>query len=290
MRSSGKLEENIQYAKALQAIMRKQPKLTMLPTTDSDQWQVFKLVKDPLLRHRAMHEIPQAMYKLTESAMVESGLADRVNDFESCITSLSKTTSDLVLNITFCSTKHFDFNVVSEMAWKLFDIGYGSKELSCLKKSTTIQPISNTTNGGIRLQVKQMYCTSINLSARVDWTRRTVLEDELHPIPEGVLVMNNSAWVVLEKLDNGEACRIKFFQKSTLPMIQASADGKSHLDSDAWYQYYRIGNVSECAMQSLKSIVSDFDGAITTLLAHYNGDVDETFRRVIAMLDLEASI
>ncbi|KAH9086770.1 hypothetical protein Ae201684P_000189 [Aphanomyces euteiches] len=259
MRSSGKLEENIQYAKALQAIMRKQPKLTMLPTTDSDQWQVFKLVKDPLLRHRAMHEIPQAMYKLTESAMVESGLADRVNDFESCITSLSKTTSDLVLNITFCSTKHFDFNVVSEMAWKLFDIGYGSKELSCLKKSTTIQPISNTTNGGIRLQVKQMYCTSINLSARVDWTQR------------------------------GFMCA-HFFQKSTLPMIQASADGKSHLDSDAWYQYYRIGNVSECAMQSLKSIVSDFDGAITTLLAHYNGDVDETFRRVIAMLDLEASI
>ncbi|KAH9111048.1 hypothetical protein LEN26_013567 [Aphanomyces euteiches] len=287
------LEENIQFAKALQAIMTKQPKRTMLPTTDSDQWQVFKLVKDPLLRHRAMHEIPQAMYELTESAMVESGLADRVDDFESCIPSLSKTTSDLVLNITFCSTKHFDFNVVSEMAWKLFDIGYGSKELS-FKVHEKIDYNSayikyNKRWNSTPSQANVLYKRVMEPERDVI-VCRTVLEDELHPIPEGVLVMNKSAWVVLEKLDNGEECRIKFFQKSTLPMIQASADGKSHLDSDAWYQYYRIGNVSECAMQSLKTIVSDFDGAITTLLAHYNGDVDETFRRVIAMLDLEASI
>ncbi|CAK4626300.1 unnamed protein product [Aphanomyces euteiches] len=230
------LEENIQFAKALQAIMTKQPKRTMLPTTDSDQWQVFKLVKDPLLRHRAMHEIPQAMYELTESAMVESGLADRVDDFESCIPSLSKTTSDLVLNITFCSTKHFDFNVVSEMAWKLFDIGYGSKELS-FKVHEKIDYNSayikyNKRWNSTPSQANVLYKRVMEPERDVI-VCRTVLEDELHPIPEGVLVMNKSAWVVLEKLDNGEECRIKFFQKSTLPMIQASADGKSHLDSDA---------------------------------------------------------
>ncbi|CAK4344579.1 unnamed protein product [Aphanomyces euteiches] len=179
------------------------------------------------------------------------------------------------------------------MASKLFDIGYGSKELS-------FKVLEKIDYNSAYIKYNKRW-NSTPSQANVLYKRvmeperdvivcRTVLEDELHPIPEGVLVMNNSAWVVLEKLDNGEACRIKFFQKSTLPMIQASADGKSHLDSDAWYQYYRIGNVSECAMQSLKSIVSDFDGAITTLLAHYNGDVDETFRRVIAMLDLEASI
>ncbi|KAG9415112.1 hypothetical protein AC1031_008538 [Aphanomyces cochlioides] len=179
------------------------------------------------------------------------------------------------------------------MAWKLFDIGSGSKELS-------FKVLEKIDYNSAYIKYNKRW-NSTPSQANVLYKRvmeperdvivcRTVLEDELNPIPESVLVMNKSAWVVLEKLDNGQACRIKFFQKSTLPMIQASGDGKSHLDSDAWYHYYRIGNVSECAMQSLKTIVSDFDGAITTLLAHYNGDVDETFRRVIAMLDLEASI
>ncbi|CAK4344576.1 unnamed protein product [Aphanomyces euteiches] len=285
------LEEYIQFGKALQAVMKKRPKLTVLPTLESDQWRVFKLVKDQTLRHRAMNEIPQLMYQLTEAAMVESGLNDKVDNFESYTPRLTKTSSDLVLSVSFCSTKHFDFNIVSEMAWKLFCGGYGTKDtkFNVLEKvdcNTTYVQYMKRWNAAPS-QANVLY-KRIMEPTRDVIVCRTVLEDELNPFPEGVLVMNKSTWVVLEKLDNGKACRMKFFQKSTLPMIQSSPDTQSHLDSDAWFEYYRVGTVSDSVMHSLKTMVTEFNGAITALLSNYNGNIDETFKKVIAMMDQES--
>ncbi|CAK4626294.1 unnamed protein product [Aphanomyces euteiches] len=230
------LEEHIQFGKALQAVMKKRPKLTVLPTLESDQWRVFKLVKDQTLRHRAMNEIPQLMYQLTEAAMVESGLNDKV------------------LEKVDCNTTYVQY----------------------MKRWNAAPSQANVLYKRIMEPTRDVIVC------------RTVLEDELNPFPEGVLVMNKSTWVVLEKLDNGKACRMKFFQKSTLPMIQSSPDTQSHLDSDAWFEYYRVGTVSDSVMHSLKTMVTEFNGAITALLSNYNGNIDETFKKVIDMMDQES--
>ncbi|KAG9415102.1 hypothetical protein AC1031_008531 [Aphanomyces cochlioides] len=59
------LEEQIEFAKVLQVLLKKRPKLMMLPTLENEQWRVFKLVKDPALRHHAVNEIFQQLYQNT---------------------------------------------------------------------------------------------------------------------------------------------------------------------------------------------------------------------------------
>ncbi|RQM21975.1 hypothetical protein B5M09_009213 [Aphanomyces astaci] len=241
------LEEQIEFGKALQTLMKKRPKLTVLPTLENEQWRVLKLVKDPVLRRHAIHEIYEQQYRLTDGVLVEGGLLDQVDDMEAYVPRLAKCNADLVLQVAFCKTKRYDFNVVSEMAWALFQGGCGAK-----KKQLTYEVLS-------------------------------VLEDELHPFREGALVLNKSAWLVIERLDNGKACRLKFFQKSTLPMLQSNHGTRSL--SDPASRYFRVGTVTDSVLLSLKSMIADFSEAMDTLLANYNGNVADTFHRVNLMMD-----
>ncbi|RHY91532.1 hypothetical protein DYB37_006144 [Aphanomyces astaci] len=258
------LEEQIEFGKALQTLMKKRPKLTVLPTLENEQWRVLKLVKDPVLRRHAIHEIYEQQYRLTDGVLVEGGLLDQVDDMEAYVPRLAKCNADLVLQVAFCKTKRYDFNVVSEMAWALFQGGCGAK-----KKQLTYEVLS-------------------------------VLEDELHPFREGALVLNKSAWcdggvfpilvahaspcrLVIERLDNGKACRLKFFQKSTLPMLQSNHGTRSL--SDPASRYFRVGTVTDSVLLSLKSMIADFSEAMDTLLANYNGNVADTFQRVNSMMD-----
>ncbi|CAK4630994.1 unnamed protein product [Aphanomyces euteiches] len=114
------LEQHINFGKTLQALMKKKPKLTMLPTLASDQWRLNKLVKDPSLRRQAMHDICEQQYQLTEFMLVENGLLDRVDEYVSCSPRLSKINNELVIQFASCTTRAFDFNAMSDLVWSLF--------------------------------------------------------------------------------------------------------------------------------------------------------------------------
>ncbi|KAF0760242.1 hypothetical protein AaE_003596, partial [Aphanomyces astaci] len=83
------LEEQIEFGKALQTLMKKRPKLTVLPTLENEQWRVLKLVKDPVLRRHAIHEIYEQQYRLTDGVLVEGGLLDQVDDMEAYVPRLA---------------------------------------------------------------------------------------------------------------------------------------------------------------------------------------------------------
>ncbi|ETV71682.1 hypothetical protein, variant 1 [Aphanomyces astaci] len=282
------LEEQIEFGKALQTLMKKRPKLTVLPTLENEQWRVLKLVKDPVLRRHAIHEIYEQQYRLTDGVLVEGGLLDQVDDMEAYVPRLAKCNADLVLQVAFCKTKRYDFNVVSEMAWALFQGGCGAK-----KKQLTYEMIEkidyNSAYVGIELHwndlANQANCLYKRFTEpdRDVIVCRSVLEDELHPFREGALVLNKSAWLVIERLDNGKACRLKFFQKSTLPMLQSNHGTRSL--SDPASRYFRVGTVTDSVLLSLKSMIADFSEAMDTLLANYNGNVADTFHRVNLMMD-----
>ncbi|CAK4353422.1 unnamed protein product [Aphanomyces euteiches] len=100
---------------------------------------------------------------------------------------------------------------------------------------------------------------------------RSILEDELYPFQNGDLVLNKSSWIVLEKVDNGAACRLKYMQKSTLPMIQLNNAAKRDILS----QHNRIGSVTDSVLLSLKTMNLEFTRAIDTMLkAHSTNAVD----------------
>ncbi|ETV97445.1 hypothetical protein H310_09376 [Aphanomyces invadans] len=281
------LEEQIEFGKALQALMKKRPKLTVLPTLESEQWRVLKLVKEPMLRRRAVHEIYQQQYQLTDSAMVDGGLLDRIDELESYVPRLTKGNADLVLQVAFCETKRYAFDVVSEMAWALLQSGCGAK----LKPSFEMLEKFDYNSAYIRIEKK--WNDDMSHQANCLYKRftepdrdvivcRSVLEDELHPFDQGALVLNKSAWFVIEKLDGGKACRLKFFQKSTLPMLQTANGTRS--DAESASRYFRVGTVTDTVLDSLKTMIKEFSDVMHTLLANYNGNIAETFKQVNALM------
>ncbi|KAH9135485.1 hypothetical protein AeRB84_019138 [Aphanomyces euteiches] len=246
------------FRKTLQALMKKKPKLTTLPTLASDQWRLNKLVKDPSLRRQAMHDICEQQYQLTEFMLVENGLLDRVDEYVSCSPRLSKINNELVIQFASCTTRAFDFNAMSDLVWSLFQgLRAGANK-------------RNVEFGRLLQQVQLFYKRYIENNRHVI-VGRSILEDELYPFQNGDLVLNKSSWIVLEKVDNGAACRLKYMQKSTLPMIQLNNAAKRDILS----QHNRIGSVTDSVLLSLKTMNLEFTRAIDTMLkAHSTNAVD----------------
>ncbi|KAG9415103.1 hypothetical protein AC1031_008532 [Aphanomyces cochlioides] len=276
------LEEYIEFGKALELLMKKKPKLTTLPSVESEQWRVFKLVKDPVLRLDAVNEILLLLHQMTDGAMVEAGLADRVDEYEAYTPRLAKTSADLVISVSFCTTKQFDFNVVSDLAWLVFQEG-----ICAALKHQTLERFDDYTSyvryerfwSGLGDQANCLY-KRFREPHRDVIVCRTVLEDELNPFRPDALIMNKSAWIVLEKVDDGKACRIKLFQKCTLPMVQSSYGTRVQVNQDALQHLDRVGSVTDSVMFALQTTVLDFSNAINNLMAAYNGNVKDTFKLV----------
>ncbi|KAH9122502.1 hypothetical protein AeMF1_006223 [Aphanomyces euteiches] len=199
------LQEQIEFGKALQTLMAKRPRLTMLPSLDGDQWQILKLVKNPQLRQQAIHEICERQYQLTQVALVEGGIFDRVGEFEAYTPRLAKTNADLVVQAAYCTTKQFDFQVMSEMAWKVFQGCLGAKN-----SNLTSHTLKTLDQNAVYVRKEKHWNDLLN-QANCLYKRyrephrdvivcRTILEDEEIPFHPGALVMNKSAWYIDTKL------------------------------------------------------------------------------------------
>ncbi|CAK4624478.1 hypothetical protein LEN26_009160 [Aphanomyces euteiches] len=114
------LEGQIQFGKALQTLMTNRPQLTMLPTLQSDQWRVQKLVTDPVLRRQAIEEILHQQYQLTEFSMIESGFEDGEESLTSFTPRLARSTADLVMCAAYSKLFDFSVDIVSEFAWMMY--------------------------------------------------------------------------------------------------------------------------------------------------------------------------
>ncbi|CAK4653603.1 unnamed protein product [Aphanomyces euteiches] len=283
------LQEQIEFGKALQTLMAKRPRLTMLPSLDGDQWQILKLVKNPQLRQQAIHEICERQYQLTQVALVEGGIFDRVGEFEAYTPRLAKTNADLVVQAAYCTTKQFDFQVMSEMAWKVFEGCLGAKN-----SNLTSHTLKTLDQNAVYFRKEKHWNDLLN-QANCLYKRyrephrdvivcRTILEDEEIPFHPGALVMNKSAWLVLEKLDGGKACRLKYFQKSTLPMVQSNFGTKNLVDRAETSRYYRVGNVTNAVLLSLQNLIRDVSVTLRLLVDNYTGNIDDTFELVNRLL------
>ncbi|CAK4082158.1 unnamed protein product [Aphanomyces euteiches] len=284
------LEEQIQFGKALQTLMANRPQLTVLPTLESEQWRLHKLVKDPVLRRQAMEEIFHQQYKLTDIAMIESGLQECVDALEAYSPRLAKSTADLVLHTAYCVTLDYAYNLVSDFAWMLCQNSFGSK-----RKNMSYKVLEKHNHNSVYMRLEKHWNDLAN-QANVLFKRfteptrdviaiRTILEDELHPFTEGTLVMNKSAWIVCEMVEEHKKCRMKFFQKCTLPMVQSTV-GTDLMDGHpVMSRFYRVGNVTDSALLSLKTIIADFANSMNILLTNYDGNVDDTFKRMAWMLE-----
>ncbi|CAK4849656.1 unnamed protein product [Aphanomyces euteiches] len=276
------LQEHIKFCKTLQALMRKKPKLTTLPTLECNQWRLNRLVKDPTLRRQAIHAICEHHYELTELTMLESGLIDQTNEYVSYIPRLSKINEELVMQVAFRTTKTFDFNVMSELIWGLF-----RGRLESMSSSMSCQTVEIFDETSIKAHCLYKRYTDSDRHVIVG---RTILDDEVHPFQDGELVLNKSVWVILEKLDNGSACRMNFTQKCTLPMVQSRDGIQTLADHDAISRFCRVGGVTDSIMLSLKTMTRDFSQGVDLILDKYTGNIDDTFNLVNEFLKVDATV
>ncbi|CAK4624471.1 unnamed protein product [Aphanomyces euteiches] len=110
------LEEQIQFGKALQTLMMNRPKLTVLPTLQSEQWRIHKLFPDPALRRQAIEVIYNQQFQLPDCAMLESELQGGVDCLESFTPRLARSTADLVLCTSYSKVMDMSVDIVSEFA------------------------------------------------------------------------------------------------------------------------------------------------------------------------------
>ncbi|CAK4401436.1 unnamed protein product [Aphanomyces euteiches] len=241
------LEEQIQFGKALQTLMMNRPKLTVLPTLQSEQWRIHKLFPDPALRRQAIEEIYNKQFQLPDCAMLESELQGGVDCLESFTPRLARSTADLVLCTSYSKVMDMSVDIVSEFAWLML-------QRKCKGWKD------------VYVKVLEKYCSnSIYMRVKKNWADLTI---------EG------NCLVVVEKLQDGQGCQVKYFFKCTPAMVQ-SHFGASYMDNDAaMARFHQVDRVTDSVLSTLKVFVGHFGKSLSTLLANYDGNVVETFNRV----------
>ncbi|KAG9415097.1 hypothetical protein AC1031_008526 [Aphanomyces cochlioides] len=214
------LEGQIQFGKALQILMMDRPQLTMLPTLQSDQWRVQKLVTDPVLRRQAIEEILHQQYQLTVFTKIESGLEDGVVSLPSFTPRLARSTADLVMCAAYSKIFDFSVDIVSEFAWMMCQGRFK------VRKDMSFEVFEKHGNDSIYVRVNKMWNEfaiqgntlykrfpgpdRVVIVARCSKRKfiRTVLEDEVYPFSEGTLILNQSVrFAVGLSLNNSNTTR-----------------------------------------------------------------------------------
>ncbi|CAK4082160.1 unnamed protein product [Aphanomyces euteiches] len=279
------LEGQIQFGKALQTLMTNRPQLTMLPTLQSDQWRVQKLVTDPVLRRQAIEEILHQQYQLTEFSMIESGFEDGEESLTSFTPRLARSTADLVMCAAYSKLFDFSVDIVSEFAWMMYQGRFKAR------KDMSFEVFEKHGNDSIYMRVNKMWnefaIQGNSLYKRFPGPDRVVIvarEDEVYPFSEGTLILNQSVWIVIEQLQHDQKCQMKYFYKCTPPMVQ-SHFGAEYMDEEiALSKFYRVGTVTESVLLTLKAFVGYFGKTLTAMLDNYEGNVVETFERVASSM------
>ncbi|EQC28693.1 hypothetical protein SDRG_13568 [Saprolegnia diclina VS20] len=267
------LAEQIEFGKTLESLLKKRPKLAALPQLDADQWKLYRLVQDPTLRREAVANILEHQYEALSGALIESNLLEQEDDVTAFAPYLAKHFDDqLITTATLCKTIEYDMHTVARMMWLLLSAGCSLNRTTFHRLETFDEDTIYIANEGrweflinqTRLLMKRYVETD-----RIVFVMRTILEDELSPHAPEALVTNKSAWFLLEPIAGQPGCRIKFFQKMTLPMVQSEVLLTHPKFSDVNSPYYRIGNITDAAMMSLREMIGDFTSQLELLLQRY---------------------
>ncbi|KAH9183737.1 hypothetical protein AeNC1_014280, partial [Aphanomyces euteiches] len=172
---------------------------------------------------------------------------------------------------------------IGRMAWSLL-----TGSLSVLRRSHGCLEMFDSNTMYIRMEQRWngfVNQTNLLLKRHIEPTRfivtmRSILEDDVFPYDQEAFVLNRCAWLIFEQGDTGNV--MKFFQKSTLPMVQASYAAQ-HLGDEVdnpEHGFYRVGNVTDATLLSIKEMVSDFGNALSNLVEALTGQSLISLRRL----------
>ncbi|KAG9415092.1 hypothetical protein AC1031_008520 [Aphanomyces cochlioides] len=277
------LRQQIEFGKSLQSLLAKRPQLTLLPTLISDQWKVKRFPVDPVIRKQLAMEICQQQYHQISTMLREFGIQDYPGRCHSYVPCLASQNEDLILQVIVCRKEPIDHLTIGRMAWSLL-----TGSLSVLRRSHGCLEMFNSNTMYVRMEQRWngfVNQTNLLLKRHIEPTRfivtmRSILEDDVFPYDQDAFVLNRCAWLIFEQGDTGSV--MKFFQKSTLPMVQASYAAQ-HLGDEVnnpEHGFYRVGNVTDATLLSIKEMVSDFGNSLSNLVEALTGQSLMCLRRL----------
>ncbi|KAH9142558.1 hypothetical protein LEN26_005123 [Aphanomyces euteiches] len=277
------LQQQIEFGKSLHSLLTKRPQLTLLPTLISDQWKVKRFPVDPVIRKQLAMEICQQQYNQISTMLREFGIQDYPGSCHSYVPCLASQNEDLILQVIVCRKEPIEPLTIGRMAWSLL-----TGSLSVLRRSHGCLEMFDSNTMYIRMEQRWngfVNQTNLLLKRHIEPTRfivtmRSILEDDVFPYDQEAFVLNRCAWLIFEQGDTGNV--MKFFQKSTLPMVQASYAAQ-HLGDEVdnpEHGFYRVGNVTDATLLSIKEMVSDFGNALSNLVEALTGQSLISLRRL----------
>ncbi|RHX97185.1 hypothetical protein DYB25_014342 [Aphanomyces astaci] len=99
------LQDQIEFGNALHAILKKRPRLSMIPTLGDAQWKMLNLPANPVARRDTAAAIVDQQYRLLPSVLVSTGLMQQTTNVTSCIP----------------KSWHDDLLVVEATAWRYYE-------------------------------------------------------------------------------------------------------------------------------------------------------------------------
>ncbi|OQS06536.1 hypothetical protein THRCLA_20353 [Thraustotheca clavata] len=211
------LEEQVKFAENLVQLMRKKPKLDLIPGDAHDHWNQLNLGLDPVARLNAYHGIIDHTYNDIDAAFIEAGLVDcplNRHDY------VPKSTNNMLeIQSIVCMAFPAPVDITSEASWQVLR---GAVDMPCLNGSykmlVEIDP-STTYVAGVRHHAFVVTQRRVIVKKYIEDDRfvivtRSIYEDEMYPMDDNVAHCNEISWLTVESLSPTSSI-VKFFQKST---------------------------------------------------------------------------
>ncbi|RHY22743.1 hypothetical protein DYB36_011942 [Aphanomyces astaci] len=111
------LQDQIEFGNALHAILKKRPRLSMIPTLGDAQWKMLNLPASPVARRDTAAAIVDQQYRLLPSVLVSTGLMQQTTNVTSCI---PKSWHDDLLVVEAAACRYYegsDFQLWAQIFW-----------------------------------------------------------------------------------------------------------------------------------------------------------------------------
>ncbi|EQC37333.1 hypothetical protein SDRG_05551 [Saprolegnia diclina VS20] len=199
------MEDQITLASALEKVLAKRPRLAATPTMDMADWKLRRLPTDPTRRATAFHAIVDDAYQALETMYVRSGIWDDPPGHRSL--GISEDNDMILVSIKSVVNVIGPYLEVGDRFWSVWNAS-GAPTSHHLR----LEIVDRFGENGVYVRMSvsldaTMPCMYLMyaikryvLGDRVIIVQKTILDDESHPVPPGVLVGNYSACMVAQAI------------------------------------------------------------------------------------------
>ncbi|OQR83986.1 hypothetical protein ACHHYP_14046 [Achlya hypogyna] len=217
-RLKGALQEQLTAMTKLRDLVLLTPRQMAYPSNDMVDWKLRKLSVAEETRHSCLQALLDDAYDRVDTLLLSRGLCDAPPGHKTL-----KVTTSSVISIEFEAVKRLaiPFENASANFWVSWNDARRHPShveiLESIGSNTVYVKQTELLHGAVpylhRLAAMKRYVEK----DRVVFVIRTILDDEKHPVPDGLFMGDDTVIIVLERVNAWESCR-RLCLLGTLPL------------------------------------------------------------------------